>query len=293
MTKLSINSRDVNYREHGVGSPIVFLHGYGGSHLDWDLVANEFAKDHHVFLPNFSSHYLDLKNKLNFHNLVDLVSGFLLEVQKRTGQKVILAGSSFGAALAWAVAIRQPEALAQLVLVSPMPPNPSIRLRDPKLKFLLRLANVPTGVALFLATPIGRLLVPYLERIFQLPWAKGKKRQRFAFLTHRKVRIISHSVERFAWIIKNEDWLFWESRLHLIEHPTLILCGDHDTLFRSDEPERFVRCFKNAHLSPIIGGGHAMTREAPNSILREMRRFLESEQRAAPGESRPKSHSSY
>ena len=231
MHKISVSGRDISFRELGSGAPMVLLHGYGGSHLDWDVIAVDLAKDFRVYLPNFSTHYLDLKNRLSFMDLVELVGAFVREISAQRGTKVIVAGASFGGALAWALTIRFPDLVEKLVLVSPMPPNPAPRIRDPRMKFLLKLATIPKGVAIFLATPAGHLLLPYLERIFQLPWARHQKNKRWALLTHRKLRIVSHSVERFAWI-------------------------------------------SNATLHMVVGGGHAMTREAPNSVIRETKRFL-------------------
>jgi pimeloyl-ACP methyl ester carboxylesterase len=114
-------------------------------------------------------------------------------------------------------------------------------------------------------------MVPYLENIFQLPWAKSKKRRNFAFLTDRKVKVISHSISRFYWIMSNTDWIYWESRLGSIQQTVLVLWGDHDTLFGEKEIQRFSKIMPNAELRTIVGGGHAMTREAPGAIVREFR----------------------
>lgn len=268
---IQVQNREVHYRCVGSGPTMILLHGFGGSHLDWDLVAKDLSKNFRIVLPTLSNHLLDLQLKMNFDQLVDFFGDFVGQLSQSEQRPIILGGASFGAALSWGIAIRFPHLIESLILVSPMPPNPGERMKDFKIRQLLKLAKFPKGIAAFLMSPMGRFAVPYLENIFQLPWAKAKKRRKFAFLTDRKVKVISHSIARFNWIITHTDWFFWESRLQNITQPTLVLWGDHDSLFGEKELLRFSQMIPNSELRTVIGGGHAMTRESPGAIVREMR----------------------
>lgn len=276
MQSISVLGRDIHFREVGTGRPMILFHGFGGSHLDWDLISTDLAKNYRIVIPTLSTHYLDLKDKLSFEQQVELLGGFLRQIFEKEGCAIVLGGASFGAALAWGLAIQYPEYIDKLVLVSPMPPSPGDRLKDFKVRSVLKIAKYPAAVAAFLMSPLGRMVVPYLENVFQLPWAKSKKRRGYAFLTDRKVKVISHSIARFHWIVHNSNWMYWETRLTNVTHPTLVLWGDHDTLFGESEISKFANMIPNSEFRTVIGGGHAMTRESPGAIVREINHFLKS-----------------
>lgn len=270
---------EIHYRVEGQGPTLVLLHGFGGSHLDWELVAKDLCHQHRIVIPTLTNLYLDLNRRRNFDELVGILRRFV-ESQRAEGEESVrCAGASFGAALAWGLAVQEPSLIKTLFLVSPMPPDPGARLKDFRIRHLLKLAKYPTGVGLFLVSPMGRLFVPYLEAVFQVPWAKVKRRRKLAFLTDRKVKVISHSISRFRWIMANTDWAAWESRLGSVSCPTLVLWGDHDTLFSEREMVRFSQLIPNSELRTVIGGGHAMTREAPGSVYREIKKFLNDQTR--------------
>lgn len=272
MQKKSVLGFDIHYRKIGEGKPIVLLHGYGGSHTDWEDSGHLLARSHTVYLPNFSHHYLSPAKKLDFSHLVDLVAAFIQSI-KVSDEPVLLAGTSFGAAISWGVAIEYPNLVERLVLVAPMPPNPIMRLRDPLLRGLLLLARIPKASGLFLTSPIGRLFIPYLENIFQFPWGRAQSLRRALKASSRMIKMISHSVERFDWIIRHEDWGYWESRLYQIDVPILILAGSSDPLFSKDEPQRFFKLFQRAELRVIENGGHAMSREKHIAISEMIENF--------------------
>lgn len=274
MLKRRVLDREISYKKMGSGPPLVLIHGYGGSHADWQGAGEILSTHFTVYLPYFSHHYLDPHNKLNFINLIDLVAAFIASIHSEHKEKVSVAGSSFGSALVWGVSIRRPEHISRMVLASPMPPNPARRLRDFRMKSIMSLARIPKAVAVLLSSPIGKYMLPYLEEVFQLPWTRSQKLHRSSKVTRRMLGMVSHSIERFAWIIRNEDWMYWESRLAYVKIPTLILCGEHDPLFARSEPKRFYKLFKYAELRFIKSGGHVMSREMPKETASSIERFL-------------------
>ncbi len=102
----------------GRGDAIVFLHGLGGNLTQWALVAPELAKTHRVLgldLPGFGG-TKRLEGGLTYDGLADSVCGLL---DRRGVKNAYLVGHSFGGAVATHMALRAPERLLGLVLVSP------------------------------------------------------------------------------------------------------------------------------------------------------------------------------
>lgn len=113
--------RDVDrtvFFDAGQGDAIVFLHGLGGNLTQWALVAPELAKSHRVLgldLPGFGS-TRPMPGQLTYDRLADSVFALL---DRRRVRRAFLVGHSFGGAVATHMALRAPERLAGLVLVSP------------------------------------------------------------------------------------------------------------------------------------------------------------------------------
>lgn len=98
--------------------PLVFLHGLGGSAVDWDAVGKVLGKSHPVVC-------LDLPGgaKALWQGGYDpaSLSGWLaMELDERKAPKAHLVGHSLGGRVAGELASRDPSRVASLVLVSPL-----------------------------------------------------------------------------------------------------------------------------------------------------------------------------
>lgn len=107
----------------GSGAPIVLVHGLGGSHLNWGLVAPQLARTHRVLAPDLIGFgYTPLAGRTAGvrHNLRALE----LFVMQVVAQPAILVGNSMGGLIAAQMAARRPDWVESLVLVDPVCPNP-------------------------------------------------------------------------------------------------------------------------------------------------------------------------
>lgn len=273
MSRWQVGPHNVHYKKIGEGPPLVLIHGFGGSHFDWSSVAEILSQSFTVYLPYFARHYLDPEQPLTFSGLVKIGADVLETISHEHEQKVSIAGTSFGASLAWGLAIQHKERIDKLALVSPMPPNPALRLRDQRMKWLLRIARIPNGVLLLLSSPLAIFILPYLQDVFQLRWSQTETVRKV--ISMRLTKMVALSVQRFDWIIRHEDWNFWESRLSQIQAPTLILCGRKDPLFLPNEPERFRDLFQKAELEYLSEGRHGMSHESPENVAAALINFLQ------------------
>lgn len=126
--------------------PIVFVHGLGGSHLDWAPIGAGLGRGRRAVALDLHGFGLTPGNRRNatVGANVDLLDRFLREV---LGRPAVLVGNSMGGLIALLQAHRNPETVAGLALLDPALPQPGPR---PDLRVV--------GLALALLVPgIGEL----------------------------------------------------------------------------------------------------------------------------------------
>lgn len=114
----------VHYADHGgEGSPLVLLHGLGGSRLNWMAVAPGLARQHRVYALEYIGHGLTplAGRKANLAGHRRVIDLFLERV---VGRPATLVGNSTGGHLAIVEAALAPEKVSGLVLVDPAVPVP-------------------------------------------------------------------------------------------------------------------------------------------------------------------------
>ncbi|MFC0432747.1 alpha/beta fold hydrolase [Kutzneria buriramensis] len=116
----------IDFGGEGDGAPIVFVHGLGGSHLNWALVGTALAKGRRAVA-------LDLRGfgmtpgaprSTSIRSNVSLVDAFIREV---VGGPAVLVGNSMGGVISVLQAHNSPHSVAGLVLVDPALPPATIR----------------------------------------------------------------------------------------------------------------------------------------------------------------------
>lgn len=156
-------SHKINHREIGEGPILVLLHGYGGSAMHWDGLLENLKGCYRVVIPSISHLFLS-QDKIYFSIQVEVLAKYLKE--HFPGQKVNLAGTSYGGALAWALSTQYPELVDQLVLINPMLPHPGKLFVPPEVRYFCVTPWTEKGIHVALETPIGqavirRLIVPF------------------------------------------------------------------------------------------------------------------------------------
>jgi pimeloyl-ACP methyl ester carboxylesterase len=111
----------VDFGTAGGGPPLVFVHGLGGSHLNWAAVGPDLAMNRRAIaldLRGFGLTPGDRHSATIGGNLA-LLNRFIAEV---AGGPVILVGNSMGGMLSILQAHAHPETVAGLVLIAPVLP---------------------------------------------------------------------------------------------------------------------------------------------------------------------------
>lgn len=118
---------DVSYIDFagtGEGPPVVFVHGLGGSSLNWSLLAQRMRPNHSgLYAIDLAGHGLTRATTLSptVPANIDLVARFVREV---VGGPVVLIGNSMGGLITSQVAYLHPELVSAAVLENPAMPSP-------------------------------------------------------------------------------------------------------------------------------------------------------------------------
>src|SRR3954452_15443059 len=115
--RMRIDDREVRYVDAGEGPALIFLHGLGASWQSWLENIPEFARDHRVVamdLPGFGC------SDLPEHDItIEYYADWAFRLLDALGiDRGALVGHSMGGFIAADMAIRQPERVQRLALVS-------------------------------------------------------------------------------------------------------------------------------------------------------------------------------
>ncbi|GAA2066207.1 alpha/beta fold hydrolase [Williamsia deligens] len=270
-------------REDAPGGRALYVHGLGGSSLNWtDLgevlapVADGWAMD----LPGFGFSDPPVDGDYSLHALADSVVAVL---EHLGGAHLV--GNSLGGAVVARVAATRPDLVTTLTLISPA--FPDLRPRVRRLSFVpLTLASVPrVGPAVFgylgRAHP-ERQVAQTLREIMVDPSRLGPV---------RTAQAVEHAVARaslpWAPVALSRtlaalvgSWLWMSGREHwraaaAIESPTLVVWGGRDKLVSSAIAPRLVRAIRDSRLVMFGAVGHVCQMEIPVETAREIARHIE------------------
>ena len=113
-----VNGLHMYYEVYGTGKPIVLLHGsYMNIALNWSRIIPLLAKDRKVIAAEMQGHgrTRDIPREFSYEGMADDVSG-LLEHLKIESADIL--GYSMGGGVAFQVAVRHPEKVRRLVVLS-------------------------------------------------------------------------------------------------------------------------------------------------------------------------------
>lgn len=113
-----VNGLKMYYEVYGEGKPLVLLHGsFMSIPLNWQHIIPLLAKDRKVIVPEMQGHgrTRDIAREISYEGMADDVSGLLKHLKIDSADVL---GYSMGGGIAFQVAVRHPEQVRRLVVLS-------------------------------------------------------------------------------------------------------------------------------------------------------------------------------
>ncbi len=246
----------VEVLEGGSGSPLLYLHGWGG--LEWGPFLDRLATTHRVIAPRHPGYGETTGDEhlLDFHDLLI----YYLDLLDTLGlQQIAVAGHSLGAMVAAELVALQPNRFTKLALIAPFGLwNAEHPVAD---FFVLSPADVSracyfdqesAAAVLAAATPEtdeGRVAVA-LERV-------------------KSMRVAA----KYLWPIPNRGL---NKRIHRVTLPTLIVWGANDGICPPVYAEEFAAAIPGSRIQFIERAGHLVQDEQPAAVAEAIETFLKS-----------------
>lgn len=265
--------------------PLLLVHGLGGSHLNWNLVAPDWAKDRAVFAvdlrgfgmsPGFPQPTSVLSNR-------DLVIDV---IEQLIGRPVVLVGNSMGGLISALVAGRRPELVRATVLIDPALPLVAAK-PDPLVAAQFGLFAVP-GVA-ERAMRRNRLRVSpeaLVTQLLRLCFADPTRidpamlKEAVALASARAADPGQGDVERgFTAAARSLLLVLGRPRryrqlLAELVAPVLLIQGDRDRLVNVAAARRVAKDNPRWRYAELAGVGHTPQLEVPDVTIQLVRDWL-------------------
>jgi 2-succinyl-6-hydroxy-2,4-cyclohexadiene-1-carboxylate synthase len=244
----------LSVQREGAGPTFVWLHGFTQTRASAHQFRSILAGANELLTLDLPGHGSAHEVEATLEETADLIA------QALPAEPVALGGYSFGARVAMHVAIRHPERINRLVLISAtrgikdQGERAERRARDEALAQRILEIGAPAFLDEWLAQPMfAALPVDPLERAARSSHAKGLA---------NSLRLSGTGTQ--AWL---------QPALATIDSPTLVLAGANDSKF-SAEATAIQRGVPGAIVRLINGAGHAAHLEQPGSTAAVIAEFL-------------------
>ena len=267
-----VKNHKMAYLDVGEGTPIILIHGFGGSMWHWEYQYLPFARTHRVLIPDLIGSGLSDKPEINY-SPEQVLTYFVAFMDRLEIKRATLIGNSMGAGLAMAMALDHPDRVERLVLISGFP------------------AQVEPSVALPQFQQILHYRPPlWLASMGNDMAGRGSTERFLKDIVHQPEMISPAVIERSFQNRQREDLLMplyslldhidsWDERygqrLNSISHPTLLLWGVHDRVFPLEIGKQVQGLLPHAEWHDIPKAGHLPQWEQPNIVNPIILSFLE------------------
>lgn len=260
MKTVGVNGLHFSCVDEGSGPAIVLLHGFPLSKSMWCSQIDEFSKTHRVIAPDLRGHGESpvTKGAVTMAEMADDVAGILdaLEVAN-----AIVCGLSMGGYVAWEFWRRHKDKLAALVLCDTRAVADTAEVARGREMMAAQVATTGSKMAADSMVPKLFGSATYDNNPKAVEWLRET--------------ILATDPEGIAatqrGMAKRVDVT---QILSKVDVPTLVLCGEEDSISPPDEMTGFASAMPNAQFIEIPQAGHLAPLEQPAATNEAIRNFL-------------------
>lgn len=249
------------WREVGYGTTVVFLHGAWCDSSEWVSTMELISRDFHCFAPDMlgfgESEYPEIHHAIDLH--VDCLIEFLQALKL---EKVYLVGHSLGAWIAASCALKYPEKVQGLVLLSPE--GVEIDGLPKRRQKMRRLIKGPSLI--FRILQVFRPLARMLNRETQIEEDLQQRRILLDYPTASQLLYQRQLPEIEAELLQD--------KLDLIQVPVLVLQGGKDRPDALTRSKIYARITPQAQLKIIDRGEDNLPQSCPSDVAQEIKGFI-------------------
>lgn len=267
---------------NGGASPLVFVHGLGGSHLNWVRIGPDLAAGRRAVALDLAGFGLSPGHgrDCSVQGNARLLHRFLIEV---VGTPAVLVGNSMGGAVSVLAAAAHPEVVAGVVLVDPALPAP-LQIPDAVVAGLFLLYGAPVVGEAFMKLVESRLSAKQqVERAMRVCFADPTRASEpvmaalAALAQHRRT-----ATGKERWFLQAARSLMrllarpapYRAALRGLAPPTLLIHGEADRLVPIAAARAAAAENPDWSTSFIPGVGHTPQLECPDEVVATMSGWL-------------------
>lgn len=253
----SWNGNIIHYVDEGKGIPVLMIHGFGGSHYNFEKLSTLMKDKYRVIrvdLPGFGLSDFPKDNQDYAAMYRTFIADFVTRLQI---DSLYVMGNSMGGGIAWLYALDHPEKVKGLVLLDAFGYETQTIRKD-----VLRGAQLS-------------FLSPFLKK--GLPITISRKTQLQCYEDDSMVNddIVNRSnrfwnaegnIDAFLSLASYSDFPA-EENIKNIQTPTLIVWGKQDAIIPAKHATFFHKDIKNSSVVLLDHCGHVPMAEKPDSVL--------------------------
>jgi pimeloyl-ACP methyl ester carboxylesterase len=260
---------EIHYTESGSGFPILMIHGFGGSHRDFQTIEPLFNKKYRVIrvdVPGFALSQFPKTNtkNINYNEIYNEYFDFIIDTLNLDSFYVL--GNSLGGLMSWNLTLHQPNKVKKLVLLNSagydmkevMKSANAHRFKNPIFKLLMK-KGIPKFIT---AQGIGRVF-------YEKSTLTDEKIQRVNDFWNKEGNL--QQIINMA----NSNQFIDEQLIKNIKVPTLIIWGKEDIIVSPKYAEKFHQDIQNSELIIYEKCGHVPMLEAPDRVYQDVQTFFD------------------
>ncbi|MFZ2413461.1 MAG: alpha/beta hydrolase [Candidatus Cryosericum sp.] len=257
----------LHYKIYGQGKPLfLLLHGFGSSTFTWDRIAPALAQFGTVVAydrPGFGLSQRPLQKDRHGYDPYDATeqAQLALELKHTLGfEKAVLIGNSAGGGVALDMALKYPQAVQAMVLVSP-----AVSSSSGSSRFLKSLIHTPQ--VQHLGPLLVRALVPRMQSLVKTAWHDPVAMPSDVIPACQKPLTASNWDAGLWYVTSAPGQLDLWDQVSSIQEPALVVHGNDDRIIPQSDSKRLVSLNSRFTFVPLEELGHVPQEEGPQAFL--------------------------